>query len=66
VGRRGAGEVEETERAPARRPTRCACTSKRWGGPLLSREEEVAIAKEIETGEREVREGVFSLELALQ
>ena len=34
--------------------------------PLLTREEEVAIAKEIETGEREVRQGVFSLDLALQ
>jgi RNA polymerase primary sigma factor len=36
------------------------------GVPLLTREEEVAIAKEIETGEREVREGVFSLDLAVQ
>jgi RNA polymerase primary sigma factor len=36
------------------------------GVPLLTREEEVAIAKEIETGEREVREAVFSLDLALQ
>src|SRR5213076_1451162 len=32
----------------------------------LTREEEVAIAKEIESGEREVREAVFSLDLALQ
>ena len=36
------------------------------GVPLLTREEEVAIAKEIETGEREVREAVFSLDLAVQ
>src|SRR5205809_6703603 len=36
------------------------------GVPLLTREEEVAIAKEIESGEREVREAVFSLDLALQ
>ena len=33
--------------------------------PLLTREEEVAIAKEIEAGEREVREAVFSLDLAV-
>ncbi len=36
------------------------------GAPLLTREEEVAIAKEIEAGEREVREAVFSLDAALQ
>jgi RNA polymerase primary sigma factor len=36
------------------------------GVPLLTREEEVAIAKEIETGEREVREAVFSLHQAVQ
>jgi RNA polymerase primary sigma factor len=36
------------------------------GVPLLTREEEVAIAKEIEAGEKEVREAVFSLDLALQ
>ena len=36
------------------------------GVPLLTREEEVAIAKEIEAGERDVREAVFSLDLALQ
>jgi len=35
------------------------------GVPLLTREEEVTIAKEIETGEREVREAVFSLDTAL-
>jgi RNA polymerase primary sigma factor len=34
--------------------------------PLLSREEEVAIAKEIEAGEKEVRTAVFSLEIAAQ
>src|SRR5438094_9008247 len=36
------------------------------GVPLLTREQEVAIAKEIESGEREVREAVFSLDLALR
>jgi len=36
------------------------------GIPLLTREEEVTIAKEIESGEREVREAVFSLDLALR
>jgi RNA polymerase primary sigma factor len=36
------------------------------GGRLLTREEEVAFAREIESGEREVREAVFSLDLALQ
>jgi RNA polymerase primary sigma factor len=34
--------------------------------PLLSREEEVAIAKEIEAGEQEVRAAVFGLDVALQ
>jgi RNA polymerase primary sigma factor len=36
------------------------------GVPLLSREEEVVIAKSIEAGEIEVRRAVFSLPLALQ
>src|SRR5437879_4051787 len=36
------------------------------GGGLLTGEEEVAFAREIESGEREVREAVFSLDLALQ
>jgi RNA polymerase primary sigma factor len=36
------------------------------GVPLLSREEEVAIAKSIEAGELEVRNAVFALPLALQ
>jgi RNA polymerase primary sigma factor len=34
--------------------------------PLLSREEEVAIAKEIEAGEKQVRQEVFALPLALR
>src|SRR5262249_49943636 len=36
------------------------------GVPLLSREEEVAIAKEIEAGENEIKEAIFSIPLALQ
>ena len=36
------------------------------GVPLLSREEEVAIAKQIEAGENEIRESIFSIPLALQ
>jgi RNA polymerase primary sigma factor len=36
------------------------------GVPLLSREEEVAIAKQIETGENEIKESIFSIPLALQ
>ncbi len=36
------------------------------GVPLLSREEEVVIAKSIETGEIEIRRAVFSLPIALQ
>ena len=34
--------------------------------PLLSREEEVAIAKEIEAGEKRIRQEIFSAPLALQ
>ncbi len=36
------------------------------GVPLLSREEEVAIAKQIEAGENEIKEAIFSIPLALQ
>jgi len=36
------------------------------GVALLSREDEVVIAKSIESGELEVRKAVFSLPLALQ
>jgi RNA polymerase primary sigma factor len=36
------------------------------GVPLLSREEEVTIAKQIESGENEIREALFSIPLALQ
>ncbi len=36
------------------------------GVPLLSREEEVTIAKQIESGENEVKETIFSIPLALQ
>ncbi len=34
--------------------------------PLLSREEEVAIAKEIEAGEKQIRREVFAVPLALR
>jgi RNA polymerase primary sigma factor len=61
-------EAEEAaERAPGETADPVRMYLQEMGGvPLLSREEEVAIAKEIETGEREVREGVFSLDLAVQ
>ncbi|MBM4266946.1 MAG: RNA polymerase sigma factor RpoD [Deltaproteobacteria bacterium] len=36
------------------------------GVPLLSREEEVTIAKQIEAGENEIKESIFSIPLALQ
>jgi RNA polymerase primary sigma factor len=36
------------------------------GVPLLSREEEVTIAKQIEAGENEIKEAIFSIPLALQ
>ena len=36
------------------------------GVPLLSREEEVAIAKEIEAGDNEIKNSIFSIPLALQ
>jgi len=61
-------EAEETtERAPGETADPVRMYLQEMGGvPLLTREEEVAIAKEIETGEREIREAVFSLDLALQ
>src|SRR5262245_61668855 len=60
-------EAEETERAPAETADPVRMYLQEMGGvPLLTREEEVAIAKEIEAGERDVREAVFSLDLALQ
>ncbi len=60
-------EPEETERAPGETADPVRMYLQEMGGvPLLSREEEVTIAKEIETGEREVREGVFSLHQALE
>jgi RNA polymerase primary sigma factor len=59
--------AEETERAPGETADPVRMYLQEMGNvPLLTREEEVAIAKEIEAGEREVREAVFSLEIALQ
>jgi RNA polymerase primary sigma factor len=59
-------EAEEVERAPGETADPVRMYLQEMGGvPLLTREEEVAIAKEIETGEREVREAVFSLGLAV-
>src|SRR5262245_40598254 len=59
-------ETEEVERAPGETADPVRMYLQEMGGvPLLTREEEVAIAKEIETGEREVREAVFSLDLAV-
>src|SRR5262249_21514217 len=59
--------AEETERAPGETADPVRMYLQEMGNvPLLTREEEVAIAKEIETGEREAREAVFSLEIALQ
>jgi len=59
-------EAEETERGPGETADPVRMYLQEMGGvPLLTREEEVAIAKEIESGEREVREAVFSLEPAL-
>src|SRR5262245_41932992 len=58
-------EREEVERAPGETADPVRMYLQEMGGvPLLTREEEVAIAKEIETGEREVREAVFSLDAA--
>ena len=60
-------EAEEAERAPGETADPVRMYLQEMGGvPLLTREEEVAIAKEIEAGEREVREAVFSLDLAHQ
>jgi len=61
-------EAEETpERAPGETADPVRMYLQEMGGvPLLTREEEVAIAKEIEAGEKDVREAVFSLDLALQ
>jgi RNA polymerase primary sigma factor len=58
---------EEVERAPGETADPVRMYLQEMGNvPLLTREEEVAIAKEIEAGERDVREGVFALDLALQ
>ena len=60
-------EAEEVERAPGETADPVRMYLQEMGGvPLLTREEEVAIAKEIESGEREVRDAVFSLDLAVQ
>jgi RNA polymerase primary sigma factor len=60
-------EAEEVERAPGETADPVRMYLQEMGGvPLLTREEEVAIAKEIEAGEREVREAVFSLDLAVE
>jgi len=60
-------EEETAERAPGETADPVRMYLQEMGGvPLLTREEEVAIAKEIETGEREVREAVFSLHQAVQ
>ncbi len=59
-------EAEEVERPPGETADPVRMYLQEMGGvPLLTREEEVAIAKEIESGEREVREAVFSLDLSL-
>jgi len=63
----GRPRAEATERGPGETADPVRMYLQEMGGvPLLTREEEVAIAKEIETGEREVREAVFSLDAALQ
>src|SRR5262245_51050528 len=60
-------EAEEVERAPGETADPVRMYLQEMGGvPLLTREEEVAIAKEIEAGEREVREAVFSLNVAVE
>ena len=77
-----AEEPETPEPAPKRTGTKAATTSsttsadtsdpvrmylQEMGGvPLLSREEEVTIAKKIEAGENEIKETIFSIPLALQ
>jgi RNA polymerase primary sigma factor len=60
-------EEQEVERAPGETADPVRMYLQEMGGvPLLTREEEVAIAKEIEAGERDVREAVFSLPQALE
>ncbi|MFN8543722.1 MAG: RNA polymerase sigma factor RpoD [Candidatus Binatia bacterium] len=60
-------EQEEVERAPGETADPVRMYLQEMGNvPLLTREEEVAIAKEIEAGEKDVREGVFALEVSLQ
>jgi len=57
--------VEAAERGPGETADPVRMYLQEMGGvPLLTREEEVAIAKEIETGEREVREAVAGVEAA--
>ena len=59
--RKPPAEAEEVERGASDTADPVRMYLQEMGGvPLLTREEEVAIAKEIETGEREVREAVFS------
>src|SRR5262249_22977021 len=59
-------ETEEVERAPGETADPVRMYLQEMGGvPLLTREEEVAIAKEIEAGEREVRAAVFALDRAI-
>ncbi|HZR81817.1 MAG TPA: RNA polymerase sigma factor RpoD [Candidatus Binatia bacterium] len=66
------GEVAEVEPSPtAASPSDTSDPVRMYlqemgGVPLLSREEEVAIAKEIEAGENEIKEAIFSIPLALQ
>ena len=58
---------EETERAPGETADPVRMYLQEMGSvPLLSREEEVTIAKEIESGERDVREAVFALDAAFE
>ena len=57
-------EREETERAPGTADPVRMYLKQMSRIPLLTREEEVAIAKEIEAGEHEVRVVVFSLDAA--
>src|SRR2546422_823854 len=58
-------EREETERAPDTTDPVRMYLKEMSRIPLLTREEEVAISKEIEAGEHEVRVAVFSLDAAL-
>ena len=69
-----ADEADAPEAEPAAAATGTSDTSdpvrmylQEMGGvPLLSREEEVAIAKEIEAGDNEIKSSIFSIPLALQ